>query len=51
MKNKIQYNAAVKYLEKNNYRIKLRDSYILVGILLVLVYFVGLYIFKILSCF
>lgn len=45
-----QYNAAVKYLEKNAYRIKRVDSIVAIGTIIGISYFVILYVYKILSC-
>lgn len=50
MKNREQYNAAVKYIEKNSYRIKLNDFIFYVSLLGITSYFTILFILKIISC-
>lgn len=46
-----QYNAAVKYLEKNSYRIARGDLIFTLVALCVIGYFTVLFVFKIISCF
>lgn len=48
-KDKIQYNAALIYLEKRALKIKNIDAKILGFILLIGIYFLGLYVFKLIS--
>lgn len=46
MSNNIQYNAAVKYLEKNEFRIKQSNSKVLLFSLSIMGLFVFFYILK-----
>lgn len=50
IKNKIQYNAAVKYLEKNSYRINKTNFLFYFSLFGIVTYFTVLYILKITSC-
>ena len=50
MKNKIQYNAAVKYLEKREYKIKHTNGIFFSIIGLVVSYFLILFVYKLISC-
>ena len=45
-----QYNAAIKYIERNSFRIKRFDSIFFLSVAGIILYFIGLYLFKIISC-
>ena len=50
MKNIEQYNAAVKYIEKNAYRVRLNDFIFYSLLLGISGYFIVLFSLKIISC-
>jgi hypothetical protein len=50
IENKIQYNAAVKYLEKNSYKINKTNFLFYFLFFGIFTYFIVLYILKITSC-
>jgi len=50
MKNRVQYNAAIKYLENREYKIKRSNGILFIAMSLVISYFIVLYMYKIISC-
>lgn len=48
-KDKIQYNAAFIYLEKKSFKIKNVDAKILGIVLLAAIYYISLYVLKLIS--
>jgi len=50
MKNKIQYDAAVRYLEKNSYRINKTNMIFYLSLIGITSYFIILFFLKLTSC-
>lgn len=48
--NNIQYNAAIKYLEKNSYRVNKSNAMFTIFFIGIISYFLVLYFIKITSC-